>query len=191
MTEFSCFYIHYNRNPVNFTFIKYEKFMKIMLQDRTIVIEFQNLKNYKILFDFYILSLLCTENTSKIDYMYDEMDETIIYGISTEKIWKYLYFYGKYDNIILEKKRCKNPLLSKEPKKETSLRKIKKVIKMIDNYYITGHIKDPLTTIKLYQENLLEITAMNKIIEYEKRIYLLCCIKNFNNDIYMNIKRFM
>ena len=105
MVEISCFYIHYNCIPINFTFIKYEKFIKIILQKRDIIIRFENLKNHQLLFNFYILSLLCTKNTSKIDYIPDFYGN-IVYGISTEKIWKYLYFNGRYGLITLEKNKC-------------------------------------------------------------------------------------
>ena len=189
MIEISCFYIHYIREPVNFTFIKYEKFMKICLQTRIIILEIENLKKYPILFQFYILSLLCTENTSNIDYYFYE--NCVIYGVSTKQQWKKSRFCIDYDVISLEKYYMKNPLLSQEPKKQTSNKKIKKLLKIIYNYYDNNHINDPLYTIYIYENLLIDDTKIKKIIEYETLIYNLCCIKRFNNDIYMNIKKFV
>lgn len=201
MIEISCFYVHhYNRDPINFTFIKYDKFIKIILQMRKIIIEIKNLKNYKTLFQFYILSLLCTKNTSKISKIsdYDSDDENELnknyvkyYGVSTLKYWKSLHFTYNYETILLEKNCLKNPLFSEEPKRETSFKKQKKLLKLFSNYYKKCHINEPLYYINDYQNEIINDLNMKKIIQYEKKIYLLCCIRGFNRDIYTNIKKFM
>ena len=194
MVEVSCFYIHYNRDPLNFTFIKYEKFMKIIFQKRIIIIALENFKNYQLLFDLYILSLLCTEDSSKIDYIYNSLDGKVVYCVSTEKMGKNIGFYGENDIIPLEKNSFKNPLLSQETKKESSLKKQNKLLKMLYNYYYRDYFKCPLTLIEMYQEILVDRTGIDKILkvlETEKRIYLLCCIRGFSKDIYANVMRFM
>ena len=161
MIEISCFYIHYNRNPVNFTFIKYEKFMKIIFQTKKIVIPIEKLKNHQLLFQFYILSLLCTEDPSKVSRVRNG------YGISTEKFWKYIEFYQDYDVITLEKDRKKNPLSSQEPKRETSAKKQKKFFKLLEGYGERRFFRDPMFYIDNYQSELLERTNATEIIQKE------------------------
>lgn len=191
MVEISCYYVHYNRNPINFTFVKYEKFMKIIFQQRVICIALENLQNDEVLYGVYILSLLCTEDTSKINYTWNERNRKRVYSISTEKTWKNRSFYGKYDFITLEKNCFKNPLLSQEPTKETSLKKQNKLLKLMYNHYENGYFSNPYDLINIYQEILLKRTNMQQVIEYEKNIYILCCIRGFSRDIYANIMRFM
>ena len=191
MVEISCYYIHYNRNPINFTFVKYEKFMKIIFQQRVISIALENLQNDEVLYGFYILSLLCTEDTSKINYTWNERNGKRVYSVSTEKTWKNIDFYGRYDFITLEKNCFKNPLLSREPTKETSLKKQNKLLKLMYNTYENGYFINPYDLINIYQEILLERTNMRQVIEYEKNISILCCIRGFSRDIYANIMRFM
>ena len=166
MIEISCFYVDYKTKPVNITFIKYNKFIKIIFDKKEIILSFVNLINCKILFEFYILSLLCTEDTSNIGHI------TIIYGNSTEIIDKNLNFTGFYDFIILEKRRFKNPLLSKEPKRETSNKKQNKFFKSLFNYIIDTNI-NPFYCIEYYQEQLIVSTQIKKFIEYETNIYNL------------------
>ena len=191
MVEISCYYVHYNREPINITFIRYKKFMKIILQNRKIIIAIENLKTNKLLFNLYILSLLCTEDTSKINLEFD-FNGNDVYCVSTHKSWKYLYFVKiGYDLIELEKNSRKNPLLSQEPKRETSIKKINKLLNMLYNYFNTYHIENPLDTINKYLKHLIKDTQIQEIIKYEQMIYNLCCIKNFNNDIYMNIMNYI
>ena len=191
MVEISCYYVHYNREPINITFIRYKKFMKIILQNRKIIIAIENLKTNKLLFNLYILSLLCTEDTSKINLEFD-FNGNDVYCVSTHKSWKYLYFVKiGYDLIELEKNSRKNPLLSQEPKRETSIKKINKLLNMLYNYFNTYHIENPLDTINKYLKHLIKDTQIQEIIKYEQMIYNLCCIKNFNNDIYASIMNYM
>lgn len=194
MIEISCFYIHYNREPVNFTFIKYEKYMRIYVNEKKMVIEIDKLKNYPDLLNLYILSLLCTDDPSQIENYYDVDFHEYVYGIMTEKYWKCLYFTVYSDIIRLEINYFNNPFLSKEPTRETSLKKQKKIIKKVHNYiYVRKHIKEPLKIIDIYITELIKDInqEMKKIIDYEKKIYLLCCIKSFNKDIYANVIKFI
>lgn len=161
MIEISCFYIHYNRVPVNFTFIKYEKFMKIIFQTKKIVIPIEKLKNNQLLFQFYILSLLCTEDPSKVSRVRNG------YGVSTEKFWKYIEFYRDYDVITLEKDRMKNPLSSQEPKRETSVKKQNKFLKLLETYERRRFFSHPMFYIDNYQSELLERTKAAEIIQKE------------------------
>jgi hypothetical protein len=179
--EVSCVYFDYNykQEPIIFTFIKYDKFMKIILQERKIILKIENLKKKKnkLLFNFYILSILITNNISK------NYEISSFYGISSD---------DKFSFIEFEKIWVKNPFLSQEPKRETSIKKQNKFIKMINNYYDYGNITDPIYLIDIFQQFLINkyTNEIKKIIEYENKIYLLSCIRGFNRDIYSNIKKF-
>jgi len=185
MTEITCFYVEFERgSPINMTFIKYKNFMKISLDKRKIVIAIENLKNYQKLFQFYILSLLCTKKSNTI-YTFDNN----IYGIMSEKInGRYLTFTGKYEFIMLDK-FYKNPLITQEPKRETSIKKLKKFLKMMDEYFVSDINSLKLT--ELYLRKTILNTNIYKIIEYEKEIEILSCIRGVNRDVYSAIKNFM
>jgi hypothetical protein len=185
MVEVSCFYIHFKINSINFTFIKYEKFIKIIFQEKRIVMKIENLRNYQILFQFYILSLLCTEDVSKISCVKND------YAISTLKYWKYSSYCDDYDNITLEKSCTKNPFLSQEPKRETTIKKLNKLLKMINTYYNKQTFRHPSYYINNFIIKKIAETNIEDVIQYEKEIYLLSCIRGVNRDIYSAIKKFM
>jgi len=193
MVEVSCFYMDYNYEPINFTFIKYEKFMKIILQKRKIIITFQNLLNNQMLYKFYILSLITTKDPLKIYInQINPYNGLPVYGISTEKIWKYLYYDKGYDIVPIEKNCTKNPFRTEEQMRETSIKKQKKLFKMMNNYYYDKKlICEPMMIMNNYLSILILSTNINKIIKYENKIYLLCCIRHFNKDIYSIIKNYM
>ena len=186
MTEITCFYVEFEHgSPINMTFIKYKNFMKILLDKRKIVIAIENLKNYQKLFEFYILSLLLTKNSNKIS-TYD--DRYKVYGVFCEKIGSHLLFNGRYEFIMLDNYH-KNPLISQEPKRETSIKKLKKFFKMMDNYFEPNINSLKLT--ELYLRKTILDTDIYKIIQYEKEIEILTCIRSVNRDVYSIIKNFM
>ena len=156
------------------------------------VIEIDKLKNYRKLYNLYILSLLCTEDTSNIERFYNEISNKYVYGVVTEKFWKLMYFTKYTDVIHLDVDYYRNPFLSKEPKRETSVKKQKKIIKDVDNYVKTYKI-NLVEIIDKYISEILDgvCEKINDIIKYEKKIYLLSCVKTFSRDIYSNVMRFM
>jgi len=197
--EVSCVYFDYNykQEPIIFIFIKYDRFIKIKYgnENKSIIIKIENLKKNKLLFNFYILSILITNNISKnyeISSFYGICSYDKYNFVDFEKTWLKISNYDKFSFIEFEKIWVKNHFLSQEPKKETSIKKQKKFIKMINNYYDYGDITDPIYLINIFQEFLLNkyTNEIKKIIEYENKIYLLSCIRGFNRDIYSNIKKF-
>jgi hypothetical protein len=158
MIEISCFALTYDKTPIKIIFIKYERFMKIFLNEKSIIIAIENLKKSQILFQLYILSLLCTENSTIINY------ENSIYGVSTEMIGFQFHFRGFYEIISLPKRCNKNPLLGQEPIRETSIKKQKKFLRAIDYEY---EFFNPLNAIEYYKNQLINDTKIHKIIEYQ------------------------
>ena len=134
MVFISCFYVHYNRHQVNFTFVRFEKFVKVILNSRSIIFTNEQLVSSIKLFQIYKLSLLCTEDTSTIQVERECIirDRIVnIYGVSTKKNWKLMRFTNDYDFIPLEKSFIKNPLNMKEPKRATSMKKVRKFLKLL------------------------------------------------------------
>jgi hypothetical protein len=200
MVEFSCLFslfenqykwaIFHNSNEkkdvaVFFKFIKYEKFIKIELRNKSIILKIENLKNHQLLFQYYIASLLCSIKYTDIkkDYYY------VLSPLST--IQKWLIHYLNFNTKLWEKEfnRIK---YSQEPKRESSIKKQKKFLKLL-NYYIEYDnfmIDNPLIII----ENLIELylnfikELEYQIINYENKIYFLSCVRGFNRDIYMTFK---
>lgn len=192
MTSISCLYIHYNRTPINFVFVKYENFIKIMLNDKSVVMTIKDMISYRELFQIYIMSLILTEDTSTIEK--SRFEGKNIYGVSTIKYWKNLYLSYYYDFIPLEKSSHRNPLNTIEPKRSTSSRKINKFMRTFYRNYNKGLIAE---FDKLFQEyysfeSSYLFEYFNIYIEYEKKIQILSAIKhNYGNDIYSVISNYM
>ena len=139
MIEITCFYFSDRGIPVNFTFVKYEKFMKIYLNYKSIIMSIENFEKSEILNLVYSLALKCTENSKEISSIVGENNE-FIYGVFTKSIRFQYQISNKYDFIILKKRFLKNPLLSQEPKRETSIKKQNKFLRML--FYEYGRITD-------------------------------------------------
>jgi hypothetical protein len=193
MVSVSCFYCHYNIDPVNFTFIQYKNFIKVCLNKRVVILTNEQLVSNHQLFQIFKLSLLCTRNSSNVQMEQD------IYGVFTTMYWKNLRFTNYYNFIELEKSNCrspKNPLNTLEPKRSSSVKKLRKFMKLF-NKYITK-IKNPNDLICEYLikndfDELMEY--FTKYINYNKnnpQINILSRIlHNYGVDVYSNILRFM
>lgn len=186
MVNISCFYIHYNRNPVELFFIQYKNYIKVILNNRTVVLSNELFMNIYNLYEYYLLSLICTEN-SNILYKNNH------YGISTKKYWKQLYFTKYYSDIFSECHLSKNPLNSSEPKKQTSNKKIKRFINQFDLLLNNDPVNIIYELIDSECKDVYDnINKLKIIIEIDKRISILSCIKHkFGNDIYDNIRKFL
>lgn len=107
MSEISCFYNHQDIEPIIFIFIKYDKYFKILLNNRSIILTYQQLIYNNNLFQIYILSLLCTADTSFFDTHIIDNDfsktnekfiniyDTIITASYIQKNYKDLYFTNR------------------------------------------------------------------------------------------------
>ena len=187
MVAISCYYNHYNRDPINFTFIKYETYIKVILNDRSIIITIEQLVSNYYLFQIYILSLLCTEDTETIG-----IENGNIYGVFTQWYWKNLYFTNYFSLTELYKSntaRPKNPFKSQEPKRISSCKKIKKFTILFDSYL--RKMKDPIILMdEFYLNEFKDIKeSINKCIKYEMKINILSGIfHKYGRDIYSSIK---
>lgn len=184
MVQISCFYVHYNIAPIFFVFIKYNNYFKVILNNIDIILENKQLVNNKELFQIYILSLLCTEDASIISYVTENNKN--VYGVSTMRYWKSLYFSSNYKFIELNK-RYKNPFI--EPKRCSSKNEYIKFNKYLENYM--NVIKHPYNLIIdfINHNTKVEFNIINKYKKHNNIIMLLMCVKRkFGNDIYDKIK---
>jgi len=190
MTEVSCLYIHYNRSPINFTFIKYyNDFYKIILNYRSIIVSNSTLLDIPHVLDYYIISLITTKHTvtgiTKIDN---------IYNISVKYYWKRLYFLDYYSDVELSKNNHKNPLNSKKPTRESSNKKINKFFKYYERELLSKIDNELDRCLYLYLRSELNdieydiITLQNKCT-VDKYINILTSIKKYyGKDIYDYIR---
>jgi hypothetical protein len=190
MVSISCFYCHYNIDPVNFTFIQYKNFIKVCLNKRIVILTNKQLISNTDLFQIFILSLLCTKNNSKV-----QIDHAI-YGVLTKMYWKNFRFTDYYNFIELEKSNNKNPLNTLEPERSSSAKKIRKFMKLFNKYITKINNPNDLICEYLANEGYNElIEYFTKYIDYNRnntQINMLSQIlHNYGVDVYSNVLRFI
>ena len=171
MVEISCLCLGYNYEhvPLILIFMKYEKFIKIRLKYfyKEVVIAIENLKYSEMLFDFYILSLLCLRDNCECTP--ENYDSYVFHSISIENGRSE---YSKYCDYKLEEyEHCwmkENPFLSQEPKRQSSVKKINKLLKPIYRLYENGEFEHPLSMIETMQMMLIEPFYLEDFIRTEK-----------------------
>jgi len=190
MPSISCFYIHYNREPINIIFVKYENFIKIFLNEKSVILTIQQLLSIRELFQIYLISLLLTEDTSKISFDIEHYRN--VYGVSTIRYWKNLHLTSTYNVVLLEKNPHKNPLNANEPKRSTSLKKINKFLKKFDKYIDDNYIVDVERIFNEYysMETSSIFNYFQRYIEHEKKIEMLSVIlHNYGKDVYSAVRK--
>ena len=198
MVEVSCYHIHANRNERHIAFIRFEKYIKVILSSyRTIILSIEDFMTIPDLFEYYLLSLVITEDTTKIIYEPGEnrIGNPLRYGISTEMNWKRMYFTDYYSKIFLN--ISKNPFKSLEPKRQTSDKKIRKFIKHFSEDFedygtdvLFELINSRCRKSEIMIENLEK--EVKKEEEFKKRIKLLTGIKKrYGVDVYSLIIKYM
>lgn len=198
MVYISCFYNHYNQDPVKYTFIQYEKYVKVILNLRSVILTNEQLVSNPYLFQIFKLSLLCTENSSIISQKLID-DVKYVYGVKTQMYWKNLHFTTYYEIIDIEKsnwKSPKNPLNTQEPNRNSGEKKIRKFMKLVNSY--NRKIKDPNDLIREFYETygLDELHEYFGIyIEYNKHnpkiIGLSSIMHNYGRDVYNCVKAYI
>jgi hypothetical protein len=142
-----------NNKSVNITFIKYDNYIKVIFNSRSVILNDQQLISNYDLFQIYLLSLVLTEDTSII------INNKNTYGIYT-KIWENFHLSSSYKLIKLEKMAHKNPFNSNEPKRLTSSKKINKFM-WIFNKLIKSLDINPLNLFQEYYSFELKFDYSN------------------------------
>lgn len=133
MVLISNFYICYFTRPINFTFIEYDNFIKVILNYRSIIITKEHLISNIKLYEIYKLSLLYNIKDNK--YYNKELKKYYISTKMSVMTNKKIYIPDDYKLIALQKSFNKNPLNMKEPNRETSMKKIRKFLKLLEFLY--------------------------------------------------------
>jgi len=193
MPEISCFYstncLFEDSININIIFIKYSKYFRVIINDKSISITIDQLLSSDELIQVYILSLLLTENTDKISVQ--RKNNKIVYGVSTNI---YSKGFSKYRFVMVEKLPHKNPLNAQEPKRSTGPKKLRKVMRMFYNMHEGELFLDPIVLFNAYytnETNKLFIDIKNEI-EKNKRIEILTNILHcYGRDIYSSIRKYL
>jgi hypothetical protein len=183
----SCLYFKYDINSINIIFIKFTNFVKIIFEDRSIILTNEQLIGNNELFMVYIISLLLTEDTSRIyKVMIDHRN--YYYGIYTMMYYKYIHLTNFYTLVSLEKSAKKrNPLKFIEPKRASSGKKYNKFMKLFYNVFRDINLQN------IYNEFMLNETYLPiKYIEHRAQTTILTAIlHNYGYDVYSAINRFV
>jgi hypothetical protein len=200
MVAISCFYRSCNPTPIKIIFIQFERFVKVMFYDKIVILTYEQIVSNIYLFEMFKLSLLCTEDTSRI--YKNSYNETCV---STRRYLRCLEFtdtyilqeFENFSNIyqLVELDKTRNPLLAQEPKRASSAKKIRKFNKLCFN--MANKIGDPYEL--MYEYLQLELADLNdyfiKYIEHNKnnaKIQLLTSIQhNYGRDVYLSIRKFL
>lgn len=195
MVSVSCFYCHYNHLPVICTFIQFEKFVKVCLNQRIVILTKEQLVSNTLLFQIFKMSLLCTEDVSKVDLIAGDRPR---YRIFTQMYWKYLRFTDYYTLVDFEKSHLstRNPLNAKEPKRSSSEKKVRKFVKLLGS--LSDRIKDPNHLLREFlaiNDYDFLLNYFEKYINHNKNnpqiIGLSQIYHNYGVDVYRSIAQFM
>jgi len=171
MIQASCYYIHFNRGDEYIIFIRYDDMIKIYINgySKWIIISFEDLLNNSHLYNYYLLSLLLTENPNKLSLCNNKL------YISSKKDWKRMHFITNYENNICLKK---NVFLQKKPTKITTSKKIKKFKKAFNSflnycYYPNSHYYPLINTELGTFDDYLYKQFENELDEIEYEFFIL------------------
>ena len=195
-TEISCYHIHANRSPKTIAFTRFNNFVKVSISSyRTVTLAMKDLVEIPHLFEYYLLSLVITGDTSKVvhsEHMNTEHyhgEEPFKYAVSTEIDWKRMYFTGYYTDVYLNISR--DPFKSQEPKRKTSDKKVRKFVKNFLNDY---HSYDPTAILRelIFAKCAEGNQIAEKLKETVKNETILHKIKIlYGEDIFECISKFM
>jgi hypothetical protein len=126
MTEISCIYSSSRNDEVLIVFLKYSNFITVHLYGcNKITLKFDVFVNIPMLYDLYVISLLLTENTKKLD----TTDFNDRYYLNVTSLHNFNYYHRPYLPIDIGNK---NLLLKQNPKRQTTSKKLRKFIKHLN-----------------------------------------------------------
>jgi hypothetical protein len=191
MPSISCFYHRlFYQDPNKIIFVKFENFVKIIFKNKCIILTNSDLTSNQRLFELFLLSLLVTKDTSKINSMV--ANDKIIYGVETMK-YERSRFADDYKIIKISNVR-RNPLNAAEPKRASGDKKFRKFIKLFNEVYKTEIIKEPLMMIEEFYrvKHYTLFDYFRNYIDCENRITNLSMIlHNYGHDVYTAVRRFL
>lgn len=131
LIQASCYFIHRNRGYPRIVFIRFDDMVRIYFNnDKPIVIKIEDILNNKELYEYYLVSLLLTENPNELYYNKDDINDKSLY-ISSIKDWKRMHYNNDYENNFRVKK---NIFLQEKPKRVSSNKKLRKFKKKFNEF---------------------------------------------------------
>jgi hypothetical protein len=196
-SSISCFNFHYFDNSFKFIFIEFDNYIKVIVNNKMIVLTKQELTLNTRLFQIYLISLLLTEDTKNISSF--TLDKLYIYGVRSR--W-YVKTLDCFNMVLKDKDRFsmisklsnRNPLNASSPKRSSGPKKIRKVMKLVDKFYKDYNIIDLSFIVSIFYRNELQpsIDYFERYIAYEKKIEMLSVIHhNYGRDVYSAVNRFL
>lgn len=126
MTDISCIYSSTRYNEILMIFVKFSNFITVHLYGcNKITLKFEVFVNIPMLYDLYIISLLLTENTKRLD----TTDFNDKYYLNVASLYNFTYYDRPYLPLDIGNK---NLLLKQNPKRETTSKKLRKFIKHLN-----------------------------------------------------------
>jgi hypothetical protein len=186
MPEISCFYVN-NRITITtrIIFIRFDKYFIVRVCNyKQIILSYETFIKIPKLFETYILSLLLTEDNSKLI-------KVNVFWMKTKYLWKREKYLNMYNDVIIGNKNLLNKC---EPKRETSNKKIKKFIKQFNNEF---RYDNSFEYIKKFINNEIkqtdeELNNLQIMVYKDNTISLLTGIKKkYGKDIYEIIRSYL
>lgn len=123
----SCYYIHRNRFTDYITFVRFDEFVYVYVHtNKPVIIYLEDIFNDPKLYNYYLLSLLLTEDPNKL------VKDNNRWNISAYKDWKRMYISEKYECLFEFKRNIFN---KQKPKRISSDKKIRKLYNRLDKFY--------------------------------------------------------
>jgi hypothetical protein len=196
-SSISCFNFHYFDNSFKFIFIEFDNYIKVIVNNKMIVLTKQELTLNTRLFQIYLISLLLTEDTKNISSF--TLDKSYIYGVRSR--W-YVKTLDCFNMVLIDRDRFsmisklsnRNPLNASSPKRSSGPKKIRKVMKLVDKFYKDYNIIDLSFILSIFYRNELQpsIDYLERYIAHEKKIEMLSVIHhNYGRDVYSAVNRFL
>jgi hypothetical protein len=193
----SCFNFHWFDNSFKFIFIEFDNYIKVIVNNKMIVLTKQELTLNTRLFQIYLISLLLTEDTKNISSF--TLDKSYIYGVRSR--W-YVKTLDCFNMVLIDRDRFsmisklsnRNPLNTSSPKRSSGPKKIRKVMKLVDKFYKDYNIIDLSFIVSIFFKNETELLFyyFERYIAYEKKIEMLSVIHhNYGRDVYSAVNRFL
>ena len=200
LPSISCYYNHFNHEPFNFTFIKYEKFIVVNLNAKSVVLTIKQLTSNVRLFQIYKLSLLLTRETDKsypstVDRFIASDGRILeVFGTWTRRYWKQSSIEESYEFTNFANSPIGNPLEESEPTIASTNSKIRRFFRYIKYLYKMERLKEPNEIIGEYLK--AETTEMfnyfNRYIEHECKVAMLSSIMHtYGSDVYRSVQKFV
>ena len=193
----SCFNYDCDPQPFHFIFIKFDKFIIIYVNLKSVVLPIKKFVSNVRLFQVYILSLLLTEDVNKIDvskvYVYKSKNGKYlpVHGTWTKRYFKEIC---NYEFIPFYTLPMSNPMELFEPIKRSKDNIISNFFKYFNGLFNDKTIEEPTAMIENYfkSESTPIFDYFQKYIQYEKKIEMQSVIlHNYGRDVYCAVQRFL